>query len=40
MPTAVVCASKLLYHAVFVQRALSNLSFRFHMFEDEDEFIF
>lgn len=34
MPTAVVVASKLLYHAVTVQRALSSLTFRVYSSQD------
>ena len=33
-PTAVVVASKLLYHAVFIQRAMSNLTFRVYTSQD------
>lgn len=34
MPTAVVVASKLLYHAVTVQRAMSSLTFRIYSSQD------
>ena len=34
MPTAVVVASKYLYHAVFIQRLLSTLYFRVYTSED------
>ncbi len=34
MPTAVVVASRMLYHAVFIQRVLSTLFFRVYTTQD------